>query len=315
LRVAVHHIAHKAAGSAAKVIPVSVLGVCSLKGGVGKTSITLGLASAAVHAGLRTLVVDLDPQADTTLALGVTGLADNDVAAVLDNPTQFVIDSAIARSPWDGELLHVLMGSNDSARHDGPSYAHRLTRLKHALDILADRYDLVIIDCPPSLGGLTRQGLTACDRALVVTELGLFSVTAAGRAFQAIDEIRRQSAPALRPLGVLVNRVRARSLEQAYRQEELENMFGELVLPTYIPERSALQQAQGSGSPIHAWPSRAARDLADRFDAVLAAALRSMDSPTSAQLAPPAAVPAASQQPERAGQSFDGLAMESLDDE
>ncbi|WP_435300035.1 ParA family protein [Timonella sp. A28] len=255
---------------------MAVLGICSLKGGVGKTSITLGLASAAIHAGMRTLVVDLDPQADTSLALGVAGQAGNDIAAVLDNPSQFVIDSAKARSPWNPEKLHVLMGSSESVRHDGPSYAHRLTRLKQALESQESQYDLVLVDCPPSLGGLTRQGLTACDRALVVTELGLFSVTAAARAFQAIDEIRRQSAPELQPLGVLVNRVRARSSEQAFRQEELSNMFGPLVLTTYIPERSALQQAQGAGSPIHEWPSRAARDLADRFDAVLSRALRSI---------------------------------------
>jgi chromosome partitioning protein len=255
---------------------VAVLGICSLKGGVGKTSVTLGLASAAIHAGLRTLVVDLDPQADTTLALGVSGTADNDVAAVLDNPSLFVIESAITASPWNPELLHVVMGSNESARHDGPSYSHRLTRLKHALEAVKDRYDLILIDCPPSLGGLTRQGLTSCDRALVVTELGLFSVTAAARAFQAIDQIQQDSAPQLKPLGILVNRVRTRSSEQAYRQEELTEMFGPLILSTYIPERSALQQAQGAGSPIHAWPSRAARDLSDRFDAVLSRAVKSI---------------------------------------
>ncbi len=255
---------------------MAILGICSLKGGVGKTSVTLGLASAAIYAGMRTLVVDLDPQADTTLALGVSGAADNDVAAVLDNPSSFVVESAIASSPWNSELLHVLVGSNESARHDGPSYSHRLTRLKHALEFLEDRYDVILIDCPPSLGGLTRQGLTSCDRALVVTELGLFSVTAAARAFQAIDQIKSESAPQLKPLGVLVNRVRTRSSEQAYRQEELTGMFGPLILSTYIPERSALQQAQGAGSPIHAWPSRAARDLADRFDAVLARAMRSI---------------------------------------
>lgn len=268
---------------------MAILGICSLKGGVGKTSITLGLASAAIFAGLRTLVVDLDPQADTTLALGTSGAADNDVAAVLDNPSSYVVQSAIAHSPWNPELLHVLMGSNDSARHDGPSYEHRLTRLKNALSLLEGQYDLILIDCPPSLGGLTRQGLTSCDRALVVTELGLFSVTAAARAFQAIEEIRNASAPQLKPLGVLVNRVRTRSSEQAYRQEELTNMFGPLILNTYIPERSALQQAQGAGSPIHAWPSRAARDLADRFDAVLARAMRSInrDHETSSEEAAP----------------------------
>ncbi len=281
---------------------MAVLGICSLKGGVGKTSITLGLASAAIYAGLKTLVVDLDPQADTTMALGVLGAAENDVAAVLDNPSSLVVKSAIAPSPWNPDLLHAVVGSNASARHDGPSYAHRLTRLKHALESLNDEYDLILVDCPPSLGGLTRQGLTSCDRALIVTELGLFSVTAAGRAFQAIDEIRRESAPNLQPLGVLVNRVRARSSEQAFRQEELTKMFGPLILTTYIPERSALQQAQGAGSPIHAWPSRAARDLADRFDAVLSRALRSIARDKQAVQLPGAQSP---QQDER-------VALESL---
>lgn len=252
-----------------------MLGVCSLKGGVGKTSVTLGLASAAMTAGMRTLVVDLDPQADTTLALGATGAAAQDVAAVLDNPARYVVDSAIAVSSWDPDLVEVLMGSADSVRHDGPTYEHRLHNLSTALGTL-DEYDLVLVDCPPSLGGLTRQGLTACSRALVVTEPGLFSVTAAARAFQAIDTLRRGPAPGLQPLGVVVNRVRARSSEQSYRQQELEDMFGPLILSPAIPERAAVQQAQGAGRAIHDWPGAAAADLAEGFDALLSRALRAM---------------------------------------
>lgn len=255
--------------------PVPVLGVCSLKGGVGKTSVTLGLASAAVASGLRTLVVDLDPQADTTLALGATGAAAQDVAAVLDNPARYVVDSAIASSAWDPDLLEVLMGSADSVRHDGPTYEHRLQNLSNAISTV-DEYDLVLVDCPPSLGGLTRQGLTACSRALVVTEPGLFSVTAAARAFQAIDALRRGPAPQLQPLGVVINRVRARSSEQTYRQQELEDMFGPLILSPVIPERAAMQQAQGAGRAIHDWPGASARELADGFDALLARAMRAM---------------------------------------
>ncbi len=253
---------------------VLVLGVCSLKGGVGKTSVTLGLASSALERGLRTLVIDLDPQADSTLALGATGGAEGDVAAVLDDPTSATIAAATAPSPWADAGLDVLLGSADSARHDGfDGTPADLDRLRFALAWVHD-YDLVLIDCPPSLGGLTRTGLTACDRAMVVTEPGLFSVMAVGRAMRTIDELRRESAAQLQPLGVVVNRVRARALEQNYRLEELRTLYGPLILSPQLPERAALQQAQGAAQPIHAWHGAAARELADAFDQLLERALR-----------------------------------------
>ena len=118
-------------------------------------------------------------------------------------------------------------------------------RLRYALSWVHG-YDLVIVDCPPSLGGLTRTGLAACDRALVVTEPGLFAVMAVGRAMRTIDELRRGPAPALQPLGIVVNRVRSRSIEQAFRLEELQTLYGPLVLTPPVPERAALQQAQGA---------------------------------------------------------------------
>lgn len=252
---------------------VPVLGVCSLKGGVGKTSVTLGLASSAMAHGLRTLVVDLDPQADTTLALGAVGAA-QDVAAVLDNPAEYVVASALATSSWDADI-DVLVGSSASVRHDGPTLEHRLQTLSTALATLGG-YDLVLIDCPPSQGGLTKQGLTACDRAVVVTEPGLFAVTATTRAFQAIDALRRGPAPKLQPLGVVINRVRGRSMEQDFRRRELEEMYGPLILAPVIPERAAMQQAQGAGRAIHDWPGAPAEELARGFDLLLARGLRSM---------------------------------------
>lgn len=252
-----------------------VLGVCSLKGGVGKTSVTLGLASAALERGLRTLVVDLDPQGDSTLALA-TAPAAGTVAEVLDDPRLETLNAAIAASAWAEQGLDVLVGSPDSARHDG--YGHdgstrELDRLRFALAWLHS-YDLVLIDCPPSLGGLTRTGLTACDRAVVVTEPGLFAVTAVGRAMRTIDDLRRGPAGQLQPLGVVVNRVKARSIEQAFRLEELSGLYGPLVLSPFVPERAALQQAQGAAQPIHAWPGQGARELAGTFDQLLDRALR-----------------------------------------
>jgi len=254
---------------------VATLGISSLKGGVGKTSVTLGLASAALEQGLRVLVVDLDPQADSTLALGALGQADRTIADLLVSPTSDVLDAAVVTSSWDDDL-EVVVGSNDAVNFDGPASDDALGALRALLDQHRDRWDLVIVDCPPSLGGLTRRGLTASDRGLVVTEPGLFAVTAATRALQSIDGLRRSVAPHLQPLGVVVNRVRARVTEHTYRLAELQNIFGPLVLSPTLPERTALQQAQGAGQPIHAWPGTGARELADAFDVLLQRALRAL---------------------------------------
>jgi cellulose biosynthesis protein BcsQ len=259
---------------------VIVVSVCSLKGGVGKTSVVLGLASAALARGVPTLVVDLDSQADATLALDVAGAVEVDVATLLGNPRRKTFDAAVTPSGWAGDQkLDVIPGSAESAAYDGRRATERaLSRLGQALATTQD-YKLVIIDCPPSFGGLTRSGLVASNRAVVVTEPALFSVTAADRALRAIDELRRSSAPDLQPLGVVVNRYRDRSPEHRYRVTELADMFGPLVLSPTIPERSALQQAQGASMPIHRWPGPAASELSSAFDAHLARVLRAESRP------------------------------------
>jgi cellulose biosynthesis protein BcsQ len=254
-----------------------VLGVCSLKGGVGKTSVVLGLASAARARGVSTLVVDLDPQGDATTGLDV--VADDratQVADVLESTRTAVVQSAIGPRGWpDGEApVDVMAGGPRTAEHDLPGLGgRRLHRMGNALSRLDGTYRLVLIDCPPSLGGLTRSGLAAANRALVVTEPGLFALQAADRALQTVDELRRGPAPYLQPLGVLVNRLRSRSTEHEYRLTELKRMFGPLVINPMLPERSALQQAQGSARPLHDWPG--AGELASAFDELLDRVLRS----------------------------------------
>lgn len=255
-----------------------VTSVCSLKGGVGKTSVVLGLASAARHRGVPTLVVDLDPQGDATTGLDVVEDPASDVGQVLASPRRRTVEQAVVPSGWhaDGEAaLDVLVGGPGSAVHDAPdASAKDLGRLRTALGLLEDTYRLVLVDCPPSLGGLTRTGLTASQRALVVTEPGLFSVSAADRALRAVEEVRRTTAPDLRPLGVVLNRVRARNVEHDYRVAEMKELFGPLVLAPQLPERTVLQQAQGAVRPLHEWPAASAGELADAFDALLDRLLR-----------------------------------------
>jgi chromosome partitioning protein len=262
-----------------------IVSVCSLKGGVGKTSVVLGLASAALARDLPTLVVDLDPQADATLALDVpapsaTG-AETDVATMLGAARRPSADSAVSPSAWAGGVtgrLDVFAGSAEVAEFERPGGSERtVARLSQRLTATLsglDQYRLILLDCPPSLGALTLSGLAASSRAIVVTEPALFSVSAADRALHAIEDLRSGPAPGLQPLGVLVNRYRERSPEHRYRLEELSDMFGPLVLNPAIPERSAVQQSQGASQPLHAWPGMAARDLAQAFDTHLARIMR-----------------------------------------
>jgi chromosome partitioning protein len=275
---------------------VIVVSVCSLKGGVGKTSVVLGLASAALARGVPTLVVDLDPQADATLGLDVTEEFSSNVATVLGASRRNIMKTTVVPTGWApaGGALDVLPGSNDTAALDRPNGGERtLARLAHAIGSL-EGYRLVLIDCPPSLGTITRSGLGASHRALVVTEPALFSVTAADRALHAVDQVRRTSAPSLQPLGVLVNRYRERSPEHRYRLQELGDMFGPLVLGPSVRERSALQQAQGASQPIHRWPGAPAQELAGAFDAHLSRILRANQRGSRRTSTPDAAPPAPS---------------------
>jgi cellulose biosynthesis protein BcsQ len=260
---------------------VLVAGVLSLKGGVGKTTVTLGLASAAVHLGLDTLLVDLDPQinATATVAPDLDGAVDGrprwSVAEVLDNPTARVIGRAVRESAW-GEQLRVLPGSERTENHNHPDPgSKKLFRLSTALAKVKPQPELVLIDCPPSLGQLTRSALIASDRAVLVTEPSLFAVTGVQRALEAVQTERTAHRPALQPLGVVINRFRPRVTEQEYRLAELRELFGPLVLSPVLPDRSAVQQAQGAAVPIHHWPTAGAREIAHSFDLLLDRLLRS----------------------------------------
>lgn len=255
-----------------------VISVSSLKGGVGKTSVALGLASAAHNRGLPTLVVDMDPQADASTGLDVPVTTPLDIADVLAAPKAKIVSQAIVPSGWSGGAkgaLDVIPGSPRSAEFDRPTLSERfLRRLKDALSTVSDDYRLVIIDCPPSMNGLTRAAWMASQRVAVVTEPGLFSVAAADRALRAVAELRRRGAPDLQPLGIIANRVRSKSREHGFRVDEMKEMFGPLVLTPPIGERTVLQQAQGSARPIHSWPGQTASELAGSFDSLLDRALR-----------------------------------------
>lgn len=250
-----------------------VLSVSSLKGGVGKTTVALGLASAAFSQGLRTLVVDLDPQCDATTGLGAIGVFGETVADVLQNPRHSIVHRSIVTSTWTKlhpGTIDVMVGSPKAQVMDSPAPTiQEIWRLEMALAKVEREYDLVIIDTPPSINGLTRTAWVASDRVLIVTEPSLFSVVAADRTTLALEELRKGLTPRLETLGILINRFRPQSTEGEFRVNELREKFGDRILPDFVEERTVLQQAQGAGRPIHGWPGESAIEMAQVFDKIL----------------------------------------------
>jgi len=252
---------------------VHVLSVSSLKGGVGKTTVALGLASAAFARGLRTLVVDLDPQCDATTGLGALGVFRETITDVLQSPKHNIVHRAIVASPW-AEVrsgnIDVIVGSRTVSIFDTPQPRLRdIWKLEEALSRVESDYDIVIIDTPPSLNGLTRTAWVCSDRVLLVSEPSIYSVTATDRAFTAIEEIRRKLNTRLDHAGIVVNRYQPENREHEFRVGELEKLFGENLCDQKIPERATMQQAQGAARPIHSWPGESAAEIASIFDSIL----------------------------------------------
>ena len=161
--------------------------VVSLKGGVGKTSMVLGLAGAAQATGRRALVIDLDPQANASLVLGADR-ADFTVNDVLADGRSGVLVDAVQPSSW-GAGVDVVPAelALEHRNGDGPGIETALARTMEGLS----GYDIVLIDSPPTLGALTVTALAAAQRALIVVEPTLFSLVGAEKMLDAIKVVRR----------------------------------------------------------------------------------------------------------------------------
>lgn len=258
---------------------MQVVSVSSLKGGVGKTSVTLGLASAALTAGIPTLVVDLDPHADATTGLGVRPTDQIDVGRLLRSARRADLSANTVPSGWvrtasprrDGSprILDVVLGSAHAGVYDRPDLGVRDQRRLATLLGRAQDYGLVLIDCPPSLNGLTRMAWTASTKVLLVAEPSLFSVAGSERTMRALELFRREFAPDLHTAGIVTNRVRPTSVEHGYRLRELQQMFGDTLLTPALLEQPDWQQIQGAAHAVHHWPGASARQAAAHFDELL----------------------------------------------
>lgn len=250
---------------------MTTVAVLNQKGGVGKTTVALGLAAAAQRAGDPVLVVDLDPQGSAGWALGVE--ADDEhlaVGDVLRTGDPKVAEAAVVGSGW-GDGVDVLPASRGLIdREADPRDAVAAGRLRRALAPVVDRYRFVLVDCAPSLGPTTRAGLVAADGVLMVVELSALSVRGADAVLDTIDEIGAELNPALDLYGVVVNRAPSSSAEAERQAGELQRHLGRRALwRPFVPQRTVVNEAVGHRCPVQDLGYRA-RDLVRAFDELYA---------------------------------------------
>jgi cellulose biosynthesis protein BcsQ len=198
---------------------------------------------------------------------------------MLKSPRKAKLPENVASSSWvtngsSGGNLHVAVGSAFTGIYDRPDLGIRDLRRLSAVLAGTTNYELILVDCPPSLNGLTRMAWSASDRVVLVAEPGLFSVAGTERTMRAIQLFRQEFAPHLAPAGIVANRVRTGSAEHTFRLSEMESMFGELLLTPHIPEQANWQQIQGAAHSVHHWPGDSAKNSAKLFDALLQSLLQ-----------------------------------------
>lgn len=229
-----------------------VITIANQKGGVGKTTTTVNLAAAMAQAGASVLVIDLDPQGNASTALGVDhreGTEGTYEVLLGEQPM-----SAVVQACPDIEGLLVSPATIDLAGAEIELVAQvaREYRLSRALRTFLDArpVDVVLVDCPPSLGLLTLNGLVAAEELLLPIQCEYYALEGLAQLLRTIDMVRTHLNPSLRVGAILLTMYDGRTRLAAQVAEEVRLHFGAQVLPTVIPRSVRLSEAPSYGQTV-----------------------------------------------------------------
>ena len=226
------------------------IAIFNQKGGVGKTTTNINLAACLAHRGKKVLMVDIDPQGNTTSGIGIrkrtlkTTLYD----ALID--TEFDVHKAIL--PTYTENLFIIPASVDlaGAEVELAMLEGREGRLKRVIDAVRNEYDFILVDCPPSLGILTINSLTAVNSVLIPIQCEFYALEGVSQLISTIEKVKEKLNPGLYIDGVILSMFDGRTNLSHAVVQDVRNFFGPAMYDTIIPRNVRLAEAPSYGKAV-----------------------------------------------------------------
>lgn len=259
-----------------------IIAIANQKGGVGKTTTAYHLTRSAQRQGLKVLAIDTDPQGSLTTVLTKNDLESDTIglADVLSNQTSTTMAEVLVPALWDGVDLIPTTGVGLSLVRDEliATPMGRESKLKKAIQSLeGEEYDLILIDCPPSIDQLTINAMVAADAILIITHTHLFSMNGMSLLMDNIEQIREHYNQDLDIAGIVINQFEKNQLDQQASRLELTEAAAQLNIAVYepvIPKRAAISKAPPRADVLDKINTEDAKYLVDIYDRYLSQLLK-----------------------------------------